>query len=329
MNSSTSISVPQCSVVIATYGGGDKLPTVLASLVRQTMHRDIFEVIVVDDGSDAKGAAGIHDACARFEDDLNISLVRCEKNGGPARARNRGIAAAKGDYVFFTDDDCEVPAIWMETHLRWYEKMPHVSHIGGWYFFTRKELRTSPYAQFWYTHYKATFSGIDLESFIGTSDQAFHLLVQNTANLSIHRSVLQIVPGFDEGFFVPGREDTFFAQQLKMAGFLGLFIPLHVRHTSPLTFKRFVRVIQNRGLAYYTHLRRTHWAHYSPQRYVTEWRTYKHWVRYLSASQPGIRSNRRYLLILGFLYYWGVGSGLALAIYERRWRRRSKKRDGN
>lgn len=330
MNSSTSGKGSlQSSVIIPTYRGADKLPVILASLTRQTMHRDVFEVIVVDDGSDEEAALEIAKVCRSFENSINILLTRCEKNGGPARARNRGIAAARGDYIFFTDDDCEVPALWIETHLRWYERMSHITYIGGWYFFTRQELNRVAIAQFWYIHYRASFPGIDLESFIGTSDHTYLLLIQNTANLSIRRSVLRAVSGFDERYLVPGREDTSFAMQLKSAGFTGLFIPLHVRHTSKLTLKRFLRVTLNRGLAHYVFLRNSHWMRYSSARYVTEWRTYTTFVDWYTLRHRGVQARWRTLKIIGFIYYWGVGSSLALAIHAHRWRRKRAKRDEN
>ena len=66
--------------------------------------RDLFEVIIVDDGSDISAASQLE----TFRDTLNIVLVE-QANAGAASARNAGAARARGRFLVFTDDDC-VPA---------------------------------------------------------------------------------------------------------------------------------------------------------------------------------------------------------------------------
>jgi glycosyltransferase involved in cell wall biosynthesis len=91
------------SVVIPTKDRPEKLERCLAALRGQAA-----EIVVVDDGSsDAELVAEIvRQAGAR--------LVRLEGRG-PAAARNAGVAAASGEVVCFTDDDCEAEAGWVEA----------------------------------------------------------------------------------------------------------------------------------------------------------------------------------------------------------------------
>jgi glycosyltransferase involved in cell wall biosynthesis len=88
---------PLVSVVIPTYNRLHTLPATLASVWAQTYAP--LEVIVVDDGS----TDGTQAYLAR-QTDPRLRVIM-QENGGPALARNAGIAAAQGDYVRFVDSD--------------------------------------------------------------------------------------------------------------------------------------------------------------------------------------------------------------------------------
>ena len=92
------------SVVIPAYNAGHTLSAALDSVLAQTHPPD--EVIVVDDGST--------DATATIAGAYG-SPVRCMSltNSGVARARNAGIAAARGDLVAFLDAD----DVWLPEKL--------------------------------------------------------------------------------------------------------------------------------------------------------------------------------------------------------------------
>jgi glycosyltransferase involved in cell wall biosynthesis len=83
------------SVIIPTYNRRDHLMACLASVMAQRRRPD--EVIVVDDGS----TDGTRDALAAAE---GITVIY-QSNAGPGAARNRGAAAASGDYLVFLDSD--------------------------------------------------------------------------------------------------------------------------------------------------------------------------------------------------------------------------------
>jgi len=90
--------MPTASVVVPTHDRNDLLLQTLASVLRQ---RDVdLEVIVVDDGS-GEDVAG---AVATLPDE-RVRVVRNERSQGVARARNRGLEEARGEWVAFVDDD--------------------------------------------------------------------------------------------------------------------------------------------------------------------------------------------------------------------------------
>ena len=90
------------SVVVPLYNKEPYVLRALESIAAQTFPE--FEVIVVDDGSTDRGA----EVAESFRD-ARFRVIR-QKNAGPAGARNRGVAEARGDLIAFLDgDDCWRP----------------------------------------------------------------------------------------------------------------------------------------------------------------------------------------------------------------------------
>ena len=96
-------------VVIPVYNGEKTLKTCLTALEKQTIRRDEYEIIVVDDGStDSSGELAKAGADEYFY----------QENQGPASARNLGAQKANGDIILFTDSDCEPTENWIEEMCR-------------------------------------------------------------------------------------------------------------------------------------------------------------------------------------------------------------------
>ncbi len=88
------------SVIVPAYSIEAYIGECLESVRRQT--DPDFEVIVIDDASTDRTAAIVERA---GQDDPRIRLIRNPANAGPSRARNLGIAAARGEWVAFLDGD--------------------------------------------------------------------------------------------------------------------------------------------------------------------------------------------------------------------------------
>ena len=93
------VDAPLVSFVIAVYNGAAFLDDTLASAAAQT-HRHL-EIVVVDDGS-ADGSMAIAEAWAARDGRVRILS---SPHGGPQRARNIGVAAARGEFVAHLDHD--------------------------------------------------------------------------------------------------------------------------------------------------------------------------------------------------------------------------------
>lgn len=102
------------SIVIPTRNRARLLGQALRSARGQTSGD--CEIIVVDDASD-------DDTPALLSRDFpEVRVIRHAAPHGPAGARNAGVAAARGDWVFFwDDDDLRIPAIlrrWCRRSVR-------------------------------------------------------------------------------------------------------------------------------------------------------------------------------------------------------------------
>jgi len=113
------------SVVIPTYNRPERLAACLDCLARQSLGREEFEVIVVDDGGDADLAPVVD----RVREAVEIRLVR-QPNTGPAEARNAGVALARGEFIAFTDDDCGPDGDWLRVLVGHLQREPKTMHGG-------------------------------------------------------------------------------------------------------------------------------------------------------------------------------------------------------
>lgn len=116
--------IPFVSVIIPVYNDAERLKICLQALETQTYPKHQYEVIVVDNGSDTSIAPLI----AEFPQ-TRASLATSQR--GPAVARNKGIALARGEVIAFTDSDC-VPALnWLERGIIALQNIPEGGLLGG------------------------------------------------------------------------------------------------------------------------------------------------------------------------------------------------------
>ena len=114
----------RATVVVPYYQAPDALALTLAGLERQSYPRDLFEVIVVDDGSDPPLEMS-------EPSPLNVRVIHQPDLGfGLARARNNGARAARGDIVVFLDCDMIPAREWLAAHARWHHAASDAMSIG-------------------------------------------------------------------------------------------------------------------------------------------------------------------------------------------------------
>ena len=216
------------SVIVPYYAQPRELARTLAALEGQTYPRELFEVVVVDDGSPRPLARP-------RSTPLDLKVARQEDLGfGLARARNTGARAAAHDVLLFLDADMLPEAGWLAAHARWHHAVPdavtqglraHVSVDGvdaGMIrnrpgtlkeLFAGREVDPVP----WFELYWARTD--DLTS---KRDDLFRAVAG--ANLGVRRGFYELVGGFDESFTQWGGEDTEFVYRAYTRG--GLLVPV-------------------------------------------------------------------------------------------------------
>ena len=108
------VDSPKVSVIVPTYNRADRLERALNSIVSQT-YQD-FELIVVDDGSTDKTSQ-------LMKSFPKAQYFYIKKNSGVSKARNVGLAFAKGELICFLDSDdlwkekkIQIQSLWLENN---------------------------------------------------------------------------------------------------------------------------------------------------------------------------------------------------------------------
>ncbi|MEV0176332.1 glycosyltransferase [Streptomyces sp. NPDC050803] len=90
------------SVIVPVYNPGPYIEECVSSLLRQSLPPDEYEVIFVDDGSTDDTPARLDELAA---EDARVTVVHQENSGWSGKPRNVGVAASRGEYVMFVDND--------------------------------------------------------------------------------------------------------------------------------------------------------------------------------------------------------------------------------
>ena len=117
--------LPLVSVIIPVYNDGERLRLCLEALAQQTYSCDRFEIIVVDNGSDA--TANIPEIVEQFEG----VIAEFESTPGSYAARNQGISVAQGEIIAFTDADCIPAPNWIEQGVAYLQGTSNCGLVGG------------------------------------------------------------------------------------------------------------------------------------------------------------------------------------------------------
>lgn len=119
---------PYISAVICTYNRSNYLSRAIESLLNQTLDKDTFEIVVVDNASTDDTASAVNRIIGLRGAQIHYVY---ENRLGLSYARNAGIAAARGDIIAFMDDDAWAAPEWLAALLRTYQENLAACAVGG------------------------------------------------------------------------------------------------------------------------------------------------------------------------------------------------------
>jgi GT2 family glycosyltransferase len=168
------------------------------------------EVIVVADGET--------DGSWRIAEELGARVVRLPASMGPARARNLGASAAKGDILFFVDADVVVYPDVVGQVIDALSNDPTLAAVFGSYDDEPSETNFLSQYKNLFHHYVHQTAREDSSSFWGACG-------------AIRREAFLSVGGFEESYRHPEIEDIALGNRLKAAGHrIRLLKTLRVKH---------------------------------------------------------------------------------------------------
>jgi glycosyltransferase involved in cell wall biosynthesis len=212
------------SVVVPTYNRAATLARCLGGLAAQTCPER--EIIVVDDG----GSESTAEVVAQFP----IVRLLQQPHAGPAAARNRGIEAAAGEIVAFTDDDCLPPPDWLAWLAEGFCRHPEATGVGGLLLAPEDLRKANPLARFEAYVTQVRHGAGEREVLAG-----FNCPAGGTNNMAYRRAALLAVGGFDENFRYAAGEDADLKLRLAQGGALFLYLPVAVTHLQSYTWPAF------------------------------------------------------------------------------------------
>jgi len=264
------------SVIIPTYRDWPRLLLCLNALTKQTLPRDDFEIIVVD--NDPAGHAP----------PVLPTGVRCihQAQGYSYAARNAGARLAQGEVLAFTDADCLPQPDWLAMGLAALEAHPEWGLVAG-----RIEVFT------------------DTENLVSRYENLFEFQQQAwvqtmhfgaTANLLVHRLTLESVRGFDEAMKSGGDSD--FGRRCKAQGWLiGYSDAACVLHPSRHTVDAVLSKNRRIAAGFYSHALRDNGG-----RHEGLWRQLPFWWRLRPIAWLHILTGQRGSNRYAFRHRWGV-----------------------
>lgn len=218
---------PEVSVIIPVYNGAELLADCIDCIERGDVAPD--QIVVVDDGST--------DGSAEVAAERGAHVLSCPERSGPARARNIGARAARGDVVLFLDADVLAAPDVVDRVQRAFEQAPDLDAIIGSY------------------DEKPSSAG-----FVSRFRNLLHCFVHHQGRKkastfwsgcgAIRRSVFLAAGGFDETYERPAIEDIELGYRLNAAGHSITLDPdISVKHRKHWTLRTMIQTdIFDRGI---------------------------------------------------------------------------------
>ena len=188
-------NAPFVSVIVSTHDRAEQLSRCMPALLAQ--HYPHYEIIIVDNApSNSATAELIQHTYGHVP---HLRYMR-EDVAGLSRGLNRGITAARGEILAFTDDDVVVDAYWLLHLTKAFSMGDDVTCVTG--LVLPQELETQ--AQFWFEEFGGFSKGFRRRIYDMADNRPSEPLYPYTAgrfgtgaNMAFRAAFLKTIGGFD------------------------------------------------------------------------------------------------------------------------------------
>ncbi|MCW1309091.1 MAG: glycosyltransferase family 2 protein [Candidatus Bathyarchaeia archaeon] len=244
------------SVIIPTRNRAKYLAGALASITGQTYPQELFEVIVVDNGS----TDNTKEVCESFNDRIKNLRYFYEPTPGLHVGRHLGMRQAKAEILVYADDDIEAFPTWLEAIAESFQN-PEVVLVGGKNL-PKWEAEPPDWILKMWEKDKNGNRILEYLSIIDLGDEKkfinpFYVF---GCNFSIKKKILQEFGGFhpdgmpEDLLRYRGDGETYVCRSIYERGYISLYNPrasiFHVISKNRLNDKYFYRRAFREGISY-------------------------------------------------------------------------------
>lgn len=209
---------PKISVIIPIYGNIDYTLKCLNSLFT---HKPVtsFEVIVVDDCSPDDS----YEVLKQFK---NIRLFKNTKNQGFIRSCNYGALQAKGEFLYFLNNDTQVTDGWLDELYYTFANLPNTGLVGSKLIYPDEVLQEAG-GIIWQDGSAWNF-GRGQNHHLPEFNYAREVDYCSGASIMLPKLIFNLVGGFDEHYLPAYCEDSDLALKIRQLGYRVIYQPMSV-----------------------------------------------------------------------------------------------------
>ena len=216
----THLGNPIVSIIIPVFNNLALTQNCLASIIKNTKEIN-YEIIVVDNGST--------DGTKEYLQGMEINAIRpffFNENKGFSEACNYGAKNARGEYIFFLNNDTEVKPGWLTSLIRFAESTPDCGAVGAKLVYPNGRLQEAGGIIFADGHGWNYGRGMD------PSDPRFNFVREvdycSGAALMVRKSLWDEIGGFDLRYSPAYYEDTDLCFEIRNRGYKVYYHPKSV-----------------------------------------------------------------------------------------------------
>ncbi len=173
--------LPKISIVIPCYNAEKSLGLCLEALSKQTLAKDWWEVLIVDDGSCDRS----REIAQKWQEAYKFSLqVYCQAHQGVGAARNLGVMRARGKIILFLGADVIADSDLLEKHSKVHEKFSQEKIAVLGFVTWHPQLIITPF-MYWLEHGGPQFAYYKIKGKKWVNYEFFY-----TCNISLKKSFL-------------------------------------------------------------------------------------------------------------------------------------------